>query len=74
MTSPLQQPQDPPKQTIYPHVRISVGEVGPGRRAIVIDTPTDGQLVFPVDMNACKQLGSALVAPGIHLPDNNQPH
>jgi len=68
----MNQQLPPQKQTIYPVVQISVGDVGPGQRAIIIDTPTDGQLVFPMSNDACKQIGTALVAPGVVLPDHQQ--
>ena len=67
-------PQAPPKQTIYPFVNMSVGEMSPGQRAIVVDTPTDGQIVFPLSGDAAKIIGTALLAPGVVLPDQGNSH
>lgn len=67
----MQPGQPPAKQTIYPIANMSVGEIGPGQRAIVVDTPTDGQIVFPLSTDAAKIVGTALLAPGVVLPDGN---
>jgi hypothetical protein len=62
-----QVPMDALKQVIYPPVEVGV-QLGPdGSRVMIVTTPFE-QLVFPMTAEAAQQIGWALSAPSVVVP------
>ena len=53
------------KQTMYPNVSVSIASQPDGGRMLIIDTPTDGRLVFPMSADAAQEIGRTLTAPSV---------
>lgn len=62
-----ERPSAPVKQTTYVGVQISVQGGADGSRALIVNAPGE-TLVFPMDSNAARTIGGALIAPGVELP------
>jgi hypothetical protein len=56
------------KQTLYPTVRVRVEPQGDGGRTLIVDTPADGQLLFPMSPEAAREIGGKLTAPSVVMP------